>query len=261
MVNTAFEKYFPELFEEISKKEIFSSKEELTQLFKSYLFKRVEDVLFSLDSKYYKSFGVQPTQPATPEVIKELQDMAIPTMFFTGRLWFQHKRTVGELNSIGITSDKNTVFDKELIKECKNGKNGFGFYKGMLLVIECPDSIEKTQKGPILYDFLQKLPEHPEKVIFIDDSERNIKSVYETLKDSDLKDIEVIWYKAALPKSKELNEEEMNFIKDVWGENWWEMKVNVDDAVRVILKHLEKIKTVAEIYLPIKYRPQLAFLG
>lgn len=115
-----------------------------------------------------KTTQVKPVEALTPALIKKLQKQKIPVMGLTSRQLPLAEISLRQLNSIDIH------FDGELLpKETLSW-----FFKAPAMykqgVIFCS---EYNDKGEVLKAYLDKFNLTPKKILFIDDSRRNLESV------------------------------------------------------------------------------------
>jgi len=113
----------------------------------------------------------------SPKLIKTLQKNNIKTMALTNRSMPMLKITLKELQGIGIDFLKNSLYGQDLeLSITHKGR----FSEG---IIFCGNN----DKGELLFQFLEKIGFRPEKIIFIDDKLKNVKSVQVAVEKREIK--------------------------------------------------------------------------
>lgn len=115
-----------------------------------------------------KSAAVKPVEPLTPALIKKLQTEGIVTLGLTSRQVPLVDITLNQLASIGI--DFNSSF-------LPSDTISLKFSAPTLMKGGTIFCSEYNDKGTVLRAYLNKIKIVPQKIVFVDDSMRNIKSV------------------------------------------------------------------------------------
>lgn len=138
----------------------------------NYNVKNQSEVL-ALIRKILTEVPVVPIDPCSVEIIKSLQDKGIITLGLTARfLRAEYLDTMDDLSykqlkSFGVDFTKNSLSNQ-------SGKTLNFFSHGVIFTDHNP-------KGPYLKEFLSHMNIHPKKIIFVDDSENQMKSVEEAV--------------------------------------------------------------------------------
>lgn len=118
--------------------------------------------------------AVQPVESDIPGLIADMQDNKVVVMALTARPGDVSDNTLRQLESIDVDFFRNAPYKKRL--KFESMEKPVMYYKGILFVGELND------KGEALNKFLNKIKYKPQKVIFVDDSMRNVKAVDAALK-------------------------------------------------------------------------------
>jgi hypothetical protein len=120
---------------------------------------------------------VKAVEKETPLLIKKEQAKGNKVMALTARTFDIADRTIAQLGTIGIDFSSASVSGKESIFPKTDFKSDDDVLvkKGIIFVGE------SNVKGKVLAYYLQKMNYHPKKVVYIDDREKHVKSVSETL--------------------------------------------------------------------------------
>jgi len=105
------------------------------------------------------------------DVFTRLLEKNITIMGLTARPLASSSLTTKQMRSMGISFEQRLVYDRELLVS-----NDIGFIDGVLYVGS------GVNKGEVLLKFLDQIGVTPEKVLFIDDSRKNLEHVCEALK-------------------------------------------------------------------------------
>ena len=216
-----------------------SKEEEIQKLIKRNFVNSIEKELFSSKGNFYKHVQKELVDPKIIDEIKNLEEHGAKVMALTGRSWYQKNNTKEELNSFGMYLGKNTIYDKELLRKKCLKEHGFGFYDGVLHVIQCPNIKSKAEKGNVLINFFKEINYTPKKVVFVDDTKKNIDSVFNTLEKNKIP-VVALWYNAVNYNTKVLPEADLKFIEEVVGKNWDKIKINVDKISKNIVESLKE---------------------
>lgn len=153
--------------------------------------------------------------PQMPQIINDLQSKKIRVLLLTncfvdsyGEISKYEDHLYSELKNLGIDFKVSwqdlddfilTNLPKSVSKTFKSKECHPMFYKGMLFTIQ-------QDKGPVLNAFFEHLKIIPKKIVFIDDKEKNLKSVEQISKNWEIEFIG-IEYKVPKEYTKAANED------------------------------------------------------
>jgi hypothetical protein len=120
---------------------------------------------FEWVSIQYKS-NVQPVEPTTAQLIQKLQKNGWKVLALTTRGLYLANRTIEQLQSIGINL-AIPAFPHEMTF---NEERGAMYRDGILFSAG-------TDKGPLLFQFLEKVHLQPKKILFVDDRKGHLQNV------------------------------------------------------------------------------------
>lgn len=133
-----------------------------------YMLARLLQQGFSRDDavkKLYRAFvtvqgfvNMKPVEENTVSVVQRLHGLGIKTLGLTARGFMVARETDRQLKAVGISLDKNTLYDEEIVFAEHDG-----FLKGVLFVKPF------TDKGEKLFTFFERIKYQPKKVLFVDD--------------------------------------------------------------------------------------------
>lgn len=131
---------------------------------------------------------LQPVEPTTVALIKELQDSGYKVMSLTVRSPEELKTcTVNQLAQIGIDFTRNAIYPKDIIFN-----HSVQYIQGILFV-------DGGNKGEWLLHILKHVGYMPKQIIFIDDKEYNHQAVEIALAQSGIEHT-CVWYRYCDPK-------------------------------------------------------------
>jgi hypothetical protein len=107
-------------------------------------------------------------QPDTPSLIEQLQHHGIRTIALTSRSPILARRTVIQLNDLGIDFTRNQFIDYETLLPTM--VYAAKYLSGIIFSSE-------NDKGPLLIKFLNFVDHHPKRIIFIDDKRKYLDCV------------------------------------------------------------------------------------
>ena len=135
--------------------------------------KAVDEIIMPRLLQFMAHSWLEPVEPNTPAVIKELQEKGVMVVALTARSLDLTYRTIEQLAHIGITFAGTGP---------RNCPIAYGEGKPALYI----DGIIFSghhKKGEVLTHWFDQIDYHPKKIIFIDDGLKNIESVQRALAD------------------------------------------------------------------------------
>lgn len=136
--------------------------------------KKYQPEITSIIQKILTKVPVLPIDPISPEIIKSLQCKGIMTLGLTARfLKADYLETMGDLSHYQLKSF-GVNFSQTPLPNCNNPRLHQFFLDGIIFTNHNP-------KGPYLKEFLALMGLHPKKIVFIDDSVKQMSSVENTV--------------------------------------------------------------------------------
>jgi hypothetical protein len=166
--------------------------------------------LFEIQYKLYALGNMRPVEDDTASVVKSLQANGFSVIVLTSRGQEYRTDIEKELSSIDLNFVDSAIGKKGGILEA-------------FLPEQVPDSKLVTyqngiltgsgqNKGLLIKDLLKRVGYKPKKIIFFDDSQKNITNVQNEFKKSDIL-VHVVQYDAELSRVKKFENDKSNAIK------------------------------------------------
>lgn len=127
--------------------------------------------------KSQKHCEVRPVESMTPRLVRKIQVLGKKVMALTSRSKNVAAETISELTSIGIDFSESAPLRIDSMFRMENGpisKNGVVF------------ATDYQTKGDVLREYLKQAKFSPKRILFIDDSFKNLVSVAQVLGGDDI---------------------------------------------------------------------------
>jgi hypothetical protein len=112
---------------------------------------------------------VKPVEKETSSVLNQILNRNVKVLILTGRRFKYADITLKQINSIGVSFEGKEIYDKKI-----DFGNQVGFSRGILFSADRP-------KGEVLFLFLDKIGFSPKRIVVLDDSMKNVQSIYDKL--------------------------------------------------------------------------------
>lgn len=143
---------------------------------------------------------MKPVEPRTHLVIRKLQAGGNRVIGLTARDSTLADRTIQQLSKIGVDFKISPISRKSVILD---EKTNLRYHEGIIFVGET------KKKGQALLKFLDHHRVRPKHVIFLDDKEKHVRCVEETLNELGITHV-ALWYKGAEAKNSAYNRDIAN---------------------------------------------------